>query len=97
MINASTKELEIIKNIIHQYLPNCEVRVFGSRITSKFKKFSDIDLALVTPNKIDFGVLSSIKSDFEESDLPYRVDVLDWNAISPEFKQVIEKSYEVLA
>ena len=96
MINASEKELEIIKNIIKKYLPNCEVRVFGSRITKKFKKFSDIDMALVSPNKIDTLALAHIKLDFEDSDLPYRVDILDWNTISPEFKKVIEKKYEVL-
>jgi len=30
------------------------------------------------------------------SDLPFRVDILDWNAISPEFKKVIEQGYEVI-
>jgi len=33
---------------------------------------------------------------FQESGLPFRVDVLDWHAISPEFRQVIKRKYEVL-
>lgn len=96
MINASNEELIIIKNILKKYCSNCEVRVFGSRITNKFKKFSDIDIALVSKTKIDLATLSLIKSDFEESNLPYRVDILDWNMITPEFQKIIEKKYEIL-
>ena len=33
---------------------------------------------------------------FQESGLPFRVDVLDWHAISPEFRLVIKRKYEVL-
>ena len=33
---------------------------------------------------------------FEESDIPIRVDVLDWHMISPEFQSVINKGYEVI-
>ena len=40
--------------------------------------------------------LRRLKEAFEESDLPFRVDVLDWHAISDRFHKVIEKKYEVL-
>ena len=33
---------------------------------------------------------------FQESDLPIRVDVLEWCAISPAFRQVIEQKYVVV-
>jgi hypothetical protein len=41
--------------------------------------------------------LAQIQEAFQESSLPYRVDVLDWFAISPEFQKVIENAgYEII-
>jgi len=33
---------------------------------------------------------------FSESDLPFMVDVLDWNTVSPRFREVIAGAYEIL-
>jgi len=33
---------------------------------------------------------------FEESDLPIKVDVLDWNTIDTDFQEIVAKRYEVL-
>ncbi len=74
----------------------CEVRVFGSRVGSAPKKYSDLDIAVIGKQKVPYKVLNALKEDFEESDLPFRADVLDWNAISDEFKTVINKKYELL-
>ena len=41
-------------------------------------------------------LLRHLKEAFEESELPFRVDVLDWQATSPQFRKVIEKQYEIL-
>ena len=42
--------------------------------------------------------IAELKEAFQESELPFRVDLLDWNAISDEFRIVIEKSgYEVIS
>jgi hypothetical protein len=40
--------------------------------------------------------LAEIREAFEESELPYRVDVLDYFGISNEFRAVIDKGYEVI-
>ncbi|MBS1258494.1 MAG: hypothetical protein MAG551_01553 [Candidatus Scalindua arabica] len=96
MINILPEHLEIIHDILHRHVPCCEVRIFGSRITDTVKKYSDIDLALVGKEKLSDDILYSLKEDFQESDLPFRVEVLDWHAISKEFRCVIEKKYEIL-
>jgi DNA-directed RNA polymerase beta subunit len=36
--------------------------------------------------------LAALKEAFQESDLAFRVDVLDWHALSPEFRGVIERA-----
>jgi type I restriction enzyme S subunit len=96
MIDVSPFQLDTIKKILQKHVPECEVRAFGSRATWTAKDYSDLDLAVVGKAKLSNKVLYALKDDFKESDLSFRVDVLDWNAISKEFRQVIEKKYEVI-
>lgn len=96
MINVPLHQLEIIQEILCRHVPHCEVRAFGSRITGVAKDYSDIDLVIVGKEKLADDIMYTLKMDFEESDLPFRVDILDWNAISREFKKIIEKKYEVI-
>ncbi len=70
---------------------------FGSRDNGTAKHYSDLDLALVGQGRLDWRRLAELKETFQESDLSFRVDLLDWNAISAEFRNVIETSgYEAL-
>ena len=77
-------------------MPECEVRAFGSRATWTAKDYSDLDLAVVGEGPLDWRTLDRLKEAFEESDLPMRVDVLDWHAISDSFREVIERDYVVM-
>lgn len=77
-------------------LAECEVRVFGSRIAGVAKKYSDFDLIIIGNEKITRKVMVGLKEAFEESKLPFRVDVLDWHAISESFRKVIKAQYEVI-
>lgn len=96
MIDVSPSQLETITRILSECVPDCEVRAFGSRAAWTAKDYSDLDLAVVCDRALDLDVLSRLKEAFEESDLPFRVDVLDWHAISPSFQRVIKKKYEVV-
>ena len=96
MIDLSTHHLETVQGILGRHVPNCEVRAFGSRVTGPMKNYSDLDLAVVAPGKLNPDTLRHLKEAFEESDLPFRVDVLDWHDVSPEFQEVIAKDYEVV-
>lgn len=96
MIDLNPHHLETVRRILVEHVPQCEVRAFGSRVNSTAKDYSDLDLAVVTPGKLRDDTLRLLKEAFEESDLPFRVDVLDWHATSPQFQKVIEKQYEVI-
>ena len=97
MIDVTPEQLKTIQKILNQHVPDCEVRAFGSRVTGTAKDYSDLDLAIVGKTKLPDKILYALKDDFEESDIPFRVDVLDWNAISKEFQKVVEKKYEVVS
>ncbi len=78
------------------HVPGAEARVFGSRVDGTPKDYSDLDLALVGAAKLDTAVMESLREAFEESDLPYRVDIIDWHTISKEFQKVILHKSEIL-
>lgn len=93
-LDICPKHLNIIKDICRQHLPsNVNVWVFGSRANMKAKEYSDLDLALEQKNgtPVSAKLRMSLASEFEESDLPWKVDVIDFNRVSLEFKKIIEK------
>jgi len=40
--------------------------------------------------------MRQLQEDFENSSLPFRVELLDWHNISDEFRKIIAKQYLVL-
>ena len=96
MIDLNPSHLEIVKEILAEHVPEYEVRAFGSRATWTAKDYSDLDLAIVGKGPAGWQVLGSLIEAFEESDLPMRVDVLDWHTITVNFQQVIERDCLVL-
>jgi predicted nucleotidyltransferase len=65
------------------------VQVFGSRARGGATPFSDLDLALFAEGPVDPALLARLADAFEESSLPWRVDLIDWNAISDSFRDAI--------
>lgn len=94
MINLEEKYLKQVKKILFKHLSNTDIKVyvFGSRVKGKCKQYSDLDLALKNDiNKIDDRIISNLKYAFEESLIPIKVDILDFNNITDTFKNFIEK------
>lgn len=96
MIDLRPSHIREIKLILTEHVPDCEVRVFGSRVNQKSQTYSDIDLVLIGESKIDWQRIERLKQAFSESELPIMVDVIDWNTLSPEFQKTINKKYEVI-
>ena len=90
MIDINPYHLEIVTQILHEHVPDCEVRAFGSRATWTSKEYSDLDLAIVGSGPLKWRTLGELRDAFEESYLPFRVDVLDWHDISDNFRKIIE-------
>ena len=67
------------------------------RASQKAKPWSDLDLAIKANSSLDWKLLEEIKETFQESELPFRVDFLDWNDITESFRKAIENSgFEIL-
>jgi predicted nucleotidyltransferase len=92
MIHLSSQNIQIVKNILKRNIPERHVLVFGSRVTEKFKPHSDLDLCILGETPLSFEQLDNLRESFSESDLPIRVDLVDWATITPEFRKVIKKN-----
>lgn len=96
MLDLAENHLTLIKAILHQFVPDAEVRAFGSRLKGEARSYSDLDLVAIGKTKIDRQKMICLKEAFEESKLPFRVEILDWHKISDNFKKIIEKNYLVI-
>lgn len=66
---------DLIGDVLARYPQVRRVTLFGSRAMGTFGRGSDIDLALEGPD-LDARTLTRIATELEDSDLPYKVDLL---------------------
>ena len=78
-----------VTRILQEQVPALEVWAFGSRARHSAKPYSDLDLALITQVPLSLEKLAAITEAFDTSDLPIRVDVVDWAATSETFRKII--------
>lgn len=97
MIDLPENELKKVRVILASHIPGAEVRVFGSRITGKSVKYSDLDLVAYGTERLPQKQYYQLQQAFQDSDLSIRVDLLDWYRLSPEFQENINKNYEILS
>jgi predicted nucleotidyltransferase len=80
MFGLSERDLNTIRDILDKYPDIISVYLFGSRAKGSYKQGSDIDLAIMA-NPISLNTILQLKDDFEDSSLPYCVDILDYSTI----------------
>jgi predicted nucleotidyltransferase len=82
------KDLEFIKFILAKHLNSNTYKAyaFGSRVDGKNKKFSDYDIA-IDGTRLPSEVYFNIIADFEDSNFPYKVDLVQVCDLSASFKE----------
>ena len=96
LIDLPPRHLAEVRRILNQHAPGCEVRAFGSRVAGRPKPWSDLDLAIIGAAPVGWENIAILSEAFQESDLPFRVDVLDWHTLPPGFRAVIARQYAVI-
>lgn len=95
-IDISDDHWNILKDILQRHVPDREIWAFGSRVKGTAKPFSDLDIAIICDVPMGIGLLAELKESFQDSVLPFKVDVVDWAATPEPFRNVISKSKVVL-
>jgi predicted nucleotidyltransferase len=95
-IKLRSSELELVRKIIADTIPDLEVWAFGSRVhRRKLKTFSDLDLVVFTQQGqlLDLGIL---RENLADSDLPFTVDVSSLAKLPDWLQQEILQEHVIL-
>jgi len=84
--------LAMVRAILTTHVPTHDVWAFGSRVAGSAKEFSDLDLVIIGEKPLSITVHANLVDDFSESDLPYKVDVIDWATTDATFRRIIRRN-----
>lgn len=87
-MNAPEWDLKEARHIVLSLLEGCSAKVylFGSRANDTAGRLSDIDIAILPAAELPAGLLSDIREALEQSNILYRVDIVDLTQVSELFK-----------
>ena len=100
-VDIGPRDKEILSSLLKQYLPDTAIWVHGSRVKRDAKRstgaqpWSDLDLVVFTGTEQKYQ-LSLLREALEESNLTFRVDLMEWNSLPENFKANIKSSYAEL-
>lgn len=91
-----TKYVEMIRNVFSRHPEVEKVILFGSRAKGSYKPGSDIDMAVIGEG-VTKNTLSSLLGEFEDSLLPFFVDIVSYSQITNlELKEHIDRVGKVI-
>ena len=82
---------DIVRSALRRHVPDREVLAFGSRATWTAKDYSDLDLAVMGEEPLSLRTASALDEALGDSDLPFKVDVVDWARIDNGFRRIIRR------
>nr|VFK39877.1 MAG: nucleotidyltransferase substrate binding protein, HI0074 family [Candidatus Kentron sp. TC]VFK57188.1 MAG: nucleotidyltransferase substrate binding protein, HI0074 family [Candidatus Kentron sp. TC] len=95
-LDIEPRHLAIVLDILRRHVPRHEVRAFGSRVVGGARPHSDLDLVIMTETPLPFALMGALREGFTKSDLPWRVDIVDWATTNTAFREFIERDGVVI-
>ena len=95
-IDITAGQRKTILTLLERHLPGTEAWVYGSRAKWTSRPQSDLDLVVFATPEQRRGV-GNLREAFEESDLPFRVDLFVWDEVPETFREQIEAEHAMLA
>ncbi len=82
------KALKLLEDMVKDAFKDGDVNIvlFGSRARGDYAKTSDIDIGILPKGKINKKKLILLREKLENSNIPYKVDVVDLSQTSREFR-----------
>ena len=77
--------------VLSALFPHAELYLFGSRARGTHSKWSDIDIALKEDKKISRYAIGEAVSMLEASNMPYKIEIVDFNAVTDDMRKSIEE------
>lgn len=92
------KDKEKLRQIFSSVDLPIEVWAYGSRVSGHAHSGSDLDLVLRGKDvqKLPLEVISNLKEQIQESNIPILVELFDWARLPESFHYNIEAQHEIL-
>ncbi len=94
-IDITEEQRKTILTLLDKYLPNTTAWAYGSRAKWTSRPQSDLDMVVFAKPEQKSRV-ADLREAFEESNLPFRVDLFVWDTVPEEFRERIEAEHVVL-
>jgi type I restriction enzyme S subunit len=94
-LDITAEQNKIILDLLKKFLVDCEVWVYGSRVKATSTPKSDLDM-VVFADKSQRLQVAELREAFEESNLPFCVDLFMWYEIPEQFQENIKAEHVVL-
>jgi predicted nucleotidyltransferase len=95
-ITVPVRHLRYLLEQLKLYIPDATVWAFGSRVKGSNRTSSDLDLAVLCDKQTAKKQLPKLNEVFIESDIPFKVQLLDFNRLPANMQENIEKKYVIL-
>ena len=94
-IDITAEQRRTVLALLNRYLPDTTAWAYGSRVKWTSRPESDLDLVVFARPEQGARV-AELREAFEESDLPFRVDLFVWDEVPESFRKHIEAEHVVL-
>ncbi len=95
-IDITAEQQKTVLSLLSGHLPDTEAWAYGSRVRWTSRPESDLDLVVFASPEQN-GRVGALREAFEESNLPFRVDLFVWDQVPESFREQIQREHVVLA
>ena len=95
-VDIEPEHLKTVTDLLGRYLPDREVWAYGSRVSGRARKYSDLNLAVMGEGFPDDVAMFHLREDLSESLVPFMIDLKAWAGINPAYHQDILDCYAVI-
>lgn len=89
MKKMENKNLIILKELVINSLKDEKVKIilFGSRSRRDDYPASDVDIGIIPSGQIGKRIITILREKIERLNIPYKVDIVNFSEVSPDFKR----------
>jgi len=92
-LQLEEKHWNIIQQILSKY--PYKFYIYGSRAKGTARKFSDLDLCY--QEEVPLSVISRLREEFTESNLPFEVELVNWKHMRPIFQEMVKQDLVLIS
>lgn len=95
-IAITADQRKAILALLERHLPGTEAWVYGSRAKRTSNSKSDLDLVVFSTTADQRAGVRDLREAFDESNLPFRVDLFVWDDVPDSFRKQIHADHVVI-